>query len=341
MNESEVPNVALYFEIIEELIFGEPCDVWAMSAGLRAAVMIAAILFLIIYAYIVLVIAINFKKLANPFYVCVLSIAVSDFIILLTSMQEARMQSCVLRSIPARHIAWQSIGTLSLDGMLTNGFVLALTRFVAVIFFARESLQWQVAKYGVLAAWVWTVIAAALNHFGLVSKIWFEKDTGYHDQYLFPFQYVHFFVLLLCVGGVLVLYLVALAKLAKLRAHTLQGTHSYSKMIQEFRMLIQCLLIFAGELMYLYATFWFGYHYLHLGSAEVNARLNYVARPLQGGINLILYLTFSSEIRRMAFPWCANMTCCNNLVHHTRIHDVETPQRWSLARHSSVHTLRS
>jgi hypothetical protein len=192
------------------------------------------------------------------------------------------------------------------------------------------------AKYGAAVSWLWTIIAAAFNHFGLVSQIWFEAD-GYHDRFLFPFQYVNFFVLFVCVGGVFVLYLVSFVKLVKLRARTNPGIQSRTKLTQELRILVQCLIIFAGELLYLYATFWFGLNYLHLGSSEMNARLNYLVRPLQGGINPILYLTFSSEIRRMAFPCFANTTCCwNKVISHTQILSIDSPQRRSMARNSSI-----
>jgi hypothetical protein len=86
-NGSEVPTLSLYFVIIDEIIFGPSCDVWAMSFPLRTATMVAAIVLLIIYVYVVAVIIKNFKKLNNPFYICVLSMSVCDFIILLTSMQ--------------------------------------------------------------------------------------------------------------------------------------------------------------------------------------------------------------------------------------------------------------
>jgi hypothetical protein len=192
-----------------------------------------------------------------------------------------------------------------------------------------------VAKYGCATSWLWTIIAATLNHFGLVSKIWFEED-GYHDRFLFPFQYVHFFMLLVSVGGVFVLYLVSFVKLTKLRKSN-NGQSMSLQLTRELRILVQCLIIFAGELLYLYATFWFGLNYLHLGSSVMNARLNYLVRPLQGGINPILYLTFSSEIRGMAFPCLQNKIWCfwNKVNPHSRIHNVEFPQRLSVSRQSS------
>ena len=86
-NTNEVPTLGLYFEIIKEIIFAPSCDVWAMSYALRMATMVVAIVLLIIYVYVVAIIIKNFKKLNNPFYVCVISLSVSDFILLLTSMQ--------------------------------------------------------------------------------------------------------------------------------------------------------------------------------------------------------------------------------------------------------------
>ena len=91
-NTDEVPTLGLYFEIINDLIFGPSCDVWAMPFALRTAIMVVAIALLIVYVYVVAIIIKNFKKLNNPFYFCVLSLSVSDFIILLTSMQGEAFQ---------------------------------------------------------------------------------------------------------------------------------------------------------------------------------------------------------------------------------------------------------
>jgi hypothetical protein len=68
---------------------------------------------------------------------------------------------------------------------------------------------------------------------------------------------------------------------------------------REMRMFAQCILIFICELGFLYATFWFGYHQLHLGDCAANAVVNFTVRPIAVGLTPVIYVLFSTKMRQL------------------------------------------
>jgi hypothetical protein len=153
---SELPTFNTYVEIIDTLVqqFFSNCSVWAEPAWLENTISLFVVCTTIFYLYIFGTIIYNFRQLNNPFYLCTISLAIADLVIIIMSIRgyllqvlrndivvvftEARVQSCVLGTSPARHLAWQTIGTIGLDGTLTNGLVLALTRYVTIFCLGRE-----------------------------------------------------------------------------------------------------------------------------------------------------------------------------------------------------------
>ncbi len=72
-----------------------------------------------------------------------------------------------------------------------------------------------------------------------------------------------------------------------------------------------------SQILFLYTTFWFGHNYLHIGSAEFNANLNYIVRPVTTGLTPYLYTIFSSQIREMAFSRKKRLcNCCSTVTNN-------------------------
>ena len=63
---------------------------------------------------------------------------ISGFTVTHSDTSGGRLSACVLGTYPDRQLAWQAVGTLGLDGTLTNGLVLAITRCVTVFFISKS-----------------------------------------------------------------------------------------------------------------------------------------------------------------------------------------------------------
>jgi hypothetical protein len=86
-NSNQLPTLGTYYTILKEVFTASDCPVFGMPLWLQNIITVLDCIFFILYIYVMAVIMKNFKKLDNPFYLCTISIAASDFIILLMAMR--------------------------------------------------------------------------------------------------------------------------------------------------------------------------------------------------------------------------------------------------------------
>ena len=86
-SNDSLPTIGTYWTILTELFTAPDCDVWGMPVWLQNVVTVLASLFIILYIYVIAVIIKNLKKLDNPFYICTISMAACDFVILFMALR--------------------------------------------------------------------------------------------------------------------------------------------------------------------------------------------------------------------------------------------------------------
>ncbi|EYB94853.1 hypothetical protein Y032_0167g97 [Ancylostoma ceylanicum] len=308
MNEPmELPTLVDYWSIVKDIInitfITDNCERWAQPRWVTDIVSIITIILLFVNIFVItLLIAYRTTKLRNSFYTCAIALFVGEAEILVSSIREADVQQCILRNSATRQLAWQTIGTFGMELTVSVNLTLATVRLITIFLGTREAEV--AAKVGVCVSVIWSLLLTVLHQVGLVNKVWFEEEYDYHDQLLVPFNILRIPLLVAEVSLTFIFYVVTIIKMKT--GFSLQRE---SKNRRERRFLIQSLLIFLSELVYLYATFWFGHNYLHIGSAEFNANFNYIMRPIAAGLTPVYYLIFSSEIRQLVvstFRWRRN-----------------------------------
>ncbi|WKY06308.1 hypothetical protein Q1695_006478 [Nippostrongylus brasiliensis] len=210
---------------------------------------------------------------------------------MISSIREADVQQCILRNSAVQQLAWQTIGTLGIELIVGINLTLAAVRLVTVFFGDRQAEK--TAIVGISASVLWAISLTLMHQYGLVTRIWYDKDNSYRDQYLVPFNVIRVGLL---VTEIVLTFLLYIGTLARIRKESHRGKAATRR---EVRFFCLSLIVFASELIYLYATFWIGFNYLHIGDAKFNANFNYVVRPIAAGITPVLYIVFSSEIRHL------------------------------------------
>ncbi|KAL6737340.1 hypothetical protein Aduo_010992 [Ancylostoma duodenale] len=298
MNEPMIlPTLDDYWGIVKDIInitfITDNCERWAQPRWLTDIVSIITVILLFVNIFVItLLIVYRSTKLRNSFYSCAITLFVGEAVILISSIREADVQQCILRNSAPRQLAWQTIGTFGLELTVSINLTLATVRLITIFLGTREADV--AARVGICVSVIWSLLLTVLHQVGLVTKIWFEKENDYRDQLLVPFNILRIPLLVAEVSFTFIFYVVTMIKMKK--GFNVQRE---SRNRRERRFLIQSLLIFLNELVYLYATFWFGHNYLHIGSAIFNANLNYIMRPIAIGLTPVYYLIFSSEIRRL------------------------------------------
>jgi len=295
-------QLSTYWEIFRDLVnvfFSPTCAVWAQPHWLGNIITIYVLLATIFYVYVVCVIVFNIRQIKSAFYLCALSLAVGEIVLLISMIREGRMLMCVLKRKVIRHYAWRTIGTFGMDCTLTSQLVMAVTRFTAVYNITElEYSQW-VAKTGIILSWIWTISMTIATHFGLMSYIWYDENRVFNEEAR-PLVYIRIVILLFCTAGTFLIYCALLILTIRIRTQA-----SRADLLQEIHMFAQCVLIFFCQLSFLYANFYFGFNYLHFGSAEFNVHLYYMVRPLAMGLTPTIYLAFSTNLRKMIIkPFC-------------------------------------
>ncbi|EYB94852.1 hypothetical protein Y032_0167g96 [Ancylostoma ceylanicum] len=289
----ELPAFADYWSIVEAIVnitfITDNCVRWAQPRWLTDIVSIITIILLSLNIFVIaLLIVYRSSKLRNSFYTCAVTLFIGEAVIMISSIREADVQQCILRTSVIHQLAWQTIGTLGMELIVSVNLTLATVRLITIFLGPRQADV--AANIGICVSVVWSLLLTILHQLGLVTKIWYE-DGDYRDQHLVPFNIIRIPLLATEVLLTLIFYIATIVKMKT-------GFNMKNKS-RELRFLIQSLLIFSNELVFLYATFWFGLNYLHIGDGVFNANLNYIMRPIATGLTPVYYLIFSSEIRRL------------------------------------------
>ncbi len=67
--------------------FFSDCYVWAEPRWLEDVISMFVVVMSALYIYVVVVIIYNFKRLKNAFYICALSLALGDLVVLVSSIR--------------------------------------------------------------------------------------------------------------------------------------------------------------------------------------------------------------------------------------------------------------